>query len=441
MRILFLTQYFPPETGAAQNRLSDLAARLAAAGHDVVVLTALPSYPKGEIFDGYRGRFLVTEEQNGYRILRIWAIVTNNKDFLRRILSYLSFAVFALIGGVFKVKKTDVLYVESPPLFLAVAGFLLGKLKQAKFVLNISDLWPDSAVALGMLRDPRLIRWATRVEEELYSRASLVTGQTQGIIGSIRRRCPQTAPLLLTNGVSPEFLADVEVARTAREKTRKEFGFGTRLIVAYTGVHGLAQGLETIICTAELLQGYEDIQFLFLGDGPEKSRLRAMTIDKKLKNVTFLASEPPSRMPEMLAAIDISLVPLRRHDLFRGALPSKLFEAMGAGVPVIVGIEGEARSLVESSGGGLAVEPDNPGELARAVLLLHRKPALRKSLGIQGRTYIHKFYNREQIAQELENSLVTITSGQKGAAGASACSADLKSSEDAIEIAGPNYNK
>jgi glycosyltransferase involved in cell wall biosynthesis len=440
MRILLLTQYFPPETGAAQNRVSDLAARLAAAGHEVVVLTALPSYPKGEIFDGYHGRFLVTEEQNGYRIVRIWAIVTNNKDFLRRILSYLSFAVFALIGGVFKVKKMDVLYVESPPLFLAVAGFLLGKLKQAKFVLNISDLWPDSAVALGMLRDARLIRWATRVEEGLYSRASLVTGQTRGIIDSIRRRCPRTTPLLLTNGVSPEFLASVEVARAARERTREEFGFGSRLIVAYTGVHGLAQGLETIICAAEILKEHENIQFLFLGDGPEKLRLQAMTTDKNLSNVRFLDTEPSWRMPEMLTAIDISLVPLKRHDLFRGALPSKLFEAMGAGVPVIVGIEGEARSLVELSGGGLAVEPDNPAELARNVLLLHRDPALCSTLGARGRAYIHKFYNRKQIAQELEHSLLEITSGQGERAETSTCSTDLESADNAIEIV-RNYNK
>jgi|SRR5579859_1936443 len=440
MRILFLTQYFPPETGAAQNRLSDLAARLATVGHEVVVLTALPSYPKGEIFEAYRGRFLVTENES-YRTLRVWTIVTKNKNFLQRILNYLSFAVFALIVGAFKVGKIDVLYVESPPLFLAVAGFILGKLKHAKFVLNVSDLWPDSAVTLGMLHNPWLIRWATRVEEGLYRRASLVTGQTQGIIGSIRRRCPMTEPLLLTNGVTPEFLASVEMARGAHERTRKEFGLGSQLIVAYTGVHGLAQGLETIIRAAEILKEHEDIQFLFLGDGPEKSRLRAMTIDKKLNNVRFLDTEPSSRMPEILAAIDVSLVPLKRHDLFRGALPSKLFEAMGAGVPVIVGIEGEARSLVESSGGGFAVEPDNPDELARVVLLLHRDPVLRQSLGVRGRAYVRKFYDRKRIAQELEQSLVGITTGQGEIAKGSTRSTDLESSEEAIEVAGRNFSE
>jgi glycosyltransferase involved in cell wall biosynthesis len=145
-------------------------------------------------------------------------------------------------------------------------------------------------------------------------------------------------------------------------------------------------------------------------------------------------------MPEMLTAIDISLVPLKRHDLFRGALPSKLFEAMGAGVPVIVGIEGEARSLVELSGGGLAVEPDNPAELARNVLLLHRDPALCSTLGARGRAYIHKFYNRKQIAQELEHSLLEITSGQGERAETSTCSTDLESADNAIEIV-RNYNK
>jgi glycosyltransferase involved in cell wall biosynthesis len=440
MRILFLTQYFPPETGAAQNRLSDLAARLAAAGHEVVVLTALPSYPKGEIFDGYRGRFVVTEDEHPYRIVRIWTIVTKNKDFLRRMLNYLSFAILALIVGTFKVAKTDVLYVESPPLFLAVSGFILGKLKQAKFVLNVSDLWPESAIALGILRNSWLIRLATRVEEELYHRASLITGQTQGIIDSIRSRCPQTAPLLLTNGVSPEFLRSVEVARGVRERTRKEFRFGSRLIAAYTGVHGLAQGLDAIICAAEILKEHEGIQFLFLGDGPEKTRLQAAAIDKKLNNVRFLDTEPSSRMPEMLTAIDISLVVLKRHDLFRGALPSKLFEAMGAGVPVIVGIDGEARSLVELSGGGLVVEPDNPGELARAVLLLHGDPALRQSLGARGRAYIREFYNREKITQQLERSLTHLTAGQEVVVEEGKSPTGLESSEDPVEVAGP-YNK
>jgi glycosyltransferase involved in cell wall biosynthesis len=441
MRILFLTQYFPPETGAAQNRLSDLAARLSAAGHEVVVLTALPSYPQGRIFDEYKDRFLVTEKENGYRIVRIWSIVTNNKDFLRRILAYVSFAILALIVGVFKAENTDVLYVESPPLFLAITGLVLGKLKHAKFVLNVSDLWPESAVALGILRDPWLVRWATRVEEHLYRRASLVTAQTQGIINSIRRRCPQTAPLLLTNGVSPEFLANVEVARAAREKTRKEFGFGSRLIVAYTGVHGLAQGLDAIICAAEILKEHDGIQFLFLGDGPEKTRLQAVSIDKKLNNVRFLDTEPASRMPEILTAIDISLVPLKRHDLFRGALPSKLFEAMGSGVPVIVGIDGEARSLVELSGGGLVVEPDNSEDLARAVLLLHGDPTLRQSLGARGRAYIHEFYNREKITQQLERSLSRLAAGQEAVVEERKSSTGLESSEEAVEVVGTYHNK
>jgi len=439
MRILFLSQYFPPETGAAQNRLSDLAVRLTTAGHEVVVLTAVPSYPKSQIFDGYRGRFVLTEVLESIKIIRTWAIVTKNKKFFSRLANYISFAILSLIIGAFKVGGTDVLFVESPPLFLAITGFLLSKVKRAKFVLNISDLWPDSAVALGMLRNPWLIRGAFWLEEGLYRRASLVTGQTRGIIDSIRNRCPDTVSLLLTNGVSPEFLASMDASRTARRRTREEYGFGSRLIVAYTGVHGFAQGLDTIIYAAEILKEHQDIQFVFFGDGPEKSRLQATAAHKGLRNVEFLETESASRMPEILAAIDISVVPLKRHSLFKGALPSKLFEAMGASVPVIVGIDGEARLLVELSGCGLSIEPEDSNELARAILALYRDPALRESLGKRGRAYVCSFHDRQKIADTLEHSLSVLVYGQNVGLAHRPQSNELKPSE--VEVVGPNYNK
>ena len=226
MRILFLTQYYPPEIGAAQNRLSDLAKRLKNKGHDVTVLTALPSYPRGEIYEGYRGRFRMTEDHDGIRVVRTWVYATKKKNFVPRIFNYLSFAVLSLIVGSVTAGKVDVIIVESPPLFLGFSGYFLSKLKHAKFVLNVSDLWPESAVVLNVLRNRRLIRWTTRGEEWLYSQASLVTGQTQGIVDSIRRRCANKPVHLLTNGVSPEFLERVAQARFSRQFLREKFGFG-----------------------------------------------------------------------------------------------------------------------------------------------------------------------------------------------------------------------
>jgi glycosyltransferase involved in cell wall biosynthesis len=410
MRILFLTQYFPPETGAPSNRLSDLADRLANLGHQVTVLTALPNYPQGVIFDGYRGRFMMTEKRNSIQIIRSWIFATRSKKILPKLVNYFSFAILSSLVGAYTVKSSDIVFVESPPLFLAISGYLLARMKRAKFVLNISDLWPESAIALGVLRNDRIIRCSVWLEKELYRRADLVTGQTQGIMAGIRNRWPLAPRALLTNGVAPEFLVRIEAVRASRSKLRQELGFADSFIVAYTGVHGFSQRLETIIRAAELLSSYKDIQFIFWGDGPEKPGLEAMVQAKHLSNVQFSPSQPASRMPELLTSVDVSIVPLARTELFKGALPSKLFEALGAGVPVVAAVEGEAKSLVEASGGGIVIEPENAQQMAEAIVCLYRDAGLREKLSAEGRSYVAMHYNRKTIAERFENLLLAVKS-------------------------------
>jgi glycosyltransferase involved in cell wall biosynthesis len=406
MRILFLTQYYPPETGAVQNRLSDLARRLTKTGHRVTVLTAVPSYPKGEIFDEYRGRLTMSADCEGIRIVRTWAYVTKKKSFVQRILNYLSFAVLSPVVGWLIVEKVDVIIVESPPLFLGVSGYFLSRLKRAKFVLNVSDLWPESAVALDVLRSRRLIQWATRMEEWLYSKAILVTGQTQGIVDSIQSRCANTPVHLLTNGVTQEFLDQVAHARVSRIRLREKFGFGQKFIVVYTGLHGLAQGLDTLLQSAELLKQHENIQFCLFGEGPEKPHLQLIAAERELGNVRFYSPLPASEMVELLASVDASIVPLKRNRLFKAALPSKLFEALGAGVPVLLAVDGEAKRLIEKSKGGLLVEPENPEDMAKKILQLCRDPEQRRKLGENGREYVRAHFNREEIAKRFEHLIL-----------------------------------
>jgi glycosyltransferase involved in cell wall biosynthesis len=407
MRILFLTQYFPPETGASQNRLFDLAQRLSSLGHSVTVLTALPNYPRGEFYPGYRRKLGMIEKESGLRVIRTWVYTTKRKDFFSRLLNYLSFSFLSLLVGLF-LGRTDVIYVDSPPLFLAATGYVLGKVKRAEFAMNVADLWPDSAVTLGVLRNPRLIYWATRLEEGLYRRAALITGQTRGIVSSIQARCPETPVELLTNGVAPEFYSQVEAAKVARDNTRDLFGFNDSFVVAYTGVHGLAQGLQTVLLAAEILEKHTDILFVLFGDGPEKCRLQMKARAKELRNVLFLPAQETWRMPAILKAVDISIVPLRRAELFKGALPSKLFEALAAGTPVVGSVEGEARILIEEAEGGLVVEPENPQAMAEAILRLYHDPTLRSTLSDRGRNYILKNYNRRTIGEKLERLLRSI---------------------------------
>jgi glycosyltransferase involved in cell wall biosynthesis len=406
MRILFLTQYYPPETGAAQNRLSDLARRLTNAGHHITVLTAMPSYPKGEIYPGYEGRMGLEENDAGIQIVRTWIYATKRKNFVPRILNYLSFAVLSTVVGWRTIDKADVVFVESPPLFAGFAGYLLSKLKHARFVLNISDLWPESAVVLGVLRNQRVIKWVTQAEEWLYHKATLVTGQTQGIVDSIRKRCANTPVHLLTNGVAPEFVEQVQHLRSSRMQLREKFGFGQKFIVAYTGVHGLAQGLDTMLSSAALLKEHKDIQFCFFGDGPEKPHLQLFAAELGLENVQFFSPLPIFQMVEVLTAIDAAVVPLKRIDLFNGALPSKLFEAMGAAVPVIGAFQGEAQKLIEDANCGLCVEPENAAAMKTAILTMFGDPTLRKRLGDNGCAYVLTHYNRKDIAACFESLLL-----------------------------------
>ena len=306
MKILLITQYYPPETGAPQNRLSDLAKRLTAFGHEVTVLTAVPSYPKGEIFSNYRGCLMVEEDDQGIHVVRTWAYATKSKSFFPRIMNYLSFALLAIPFGWVATGDADVVFVESPPLFLGFSGYLLSKVKRAKFTLNISDLWPESAVVLGVLRNRTMIRFATWGEEWLYRRSSLVTGQTRGIVDSILARTPQTPTHLLTNGVSPEFLESIDASRAIRGGLRQKFGFGNSFIALYAGIHGLAQGLETLLTAAEILREEKKIRFCFFGDGPEKVRLQELAKNRCLENVQFFPPLPASDMAQLLVSVGCS---------------------------------------------------------------------------------------------------------------------------------------
>ena len=409
MRILLVTQYFPPETGAAQNRLWSWVESLTQAGHDVRVLTGMPKYPQGEIFDGYKDHLFLEERQGNARVVRTWVYATKSKSFVKRLLVYFSFVFSSIFIGAWKIGKQDIVIAESPPLFLGISGFLLSRLKGAKLVLNISDLWPASAVALGILRNKALIKASISFEEFLYRKSHLITGQTKGIVENIRSRCAGRPVALIPNGVSLDTL--VPAAKLGEtQRVRGEFDLNGHFVVGYAGLHGMAQGLETILKAAEIVSGYSDIVFVLFGDGPEKPRLMRIAVQANAANVRFYSTQPASRMPQILAAWDVSLVPLRRQEIFKGALPSKMFEAMGAGVPVIVSIEGEAKTLVQESHGGICVAPEDPQAIAEAILQVYRDLKLRRSLGENAQRYVRTQYNRTTLANAFEEHLRTVHS-------------------------------
>ena len=351
MRILLLTQYFPPETGAAQNRLSDLAKRLALAGHGITVVTSMPNYPQGRIFDSYRGHILLEENTDGLRILRTWAYVSKVRSFGSRLLNYCSFALLAIWTALRHAERPDVIVVESPPLFLGLSGIALGRWHRVPMILNISDLWPQSAIEMGVVRSSLLIGLATLLENYIYRNAHAIAGQTEGIVNDIRPRV--SIPVeLITNGVDPERF---EHLAETRPKLRARYGFNERFVIGYTGLHGLAYDLQGVLQVAKRMQAEApQVLFAFFGDGPSKQRCRDLAESSMLTNVRFFEPQPAASMPGVLSALDAAIVPLKESKFFRGTLPSRLFECMAAKLPIILAVvEGEARRLLARSGGGI----------------------------------------------------------------------------------------
>jgi colanic acid biosynthesis glycosyl transferase WcaI len=399
MRILIHTQYYPPEMGAPQARLSDLARRLKDLGHEIQILTAFPNYPTGRIFDGYP-RFYMNERENGICIHRSWILPSNKRSFFHRLVSYLSFSMSSLFVGLFKIPKVDIVFTESPPLFLAASGWLLARLKKARWVLNVSDLWPDSAKYIGMLSDRSLIyRVLEGIARFLYRRAWLVTGQSKEIVAEIEQQVPSVKSYHLSNGVDLTAFNPQKKSEEIRQRVLKngEMGF------VYAGLHGFFQGLDQILIAAEKLKA-EPIRFVLVGDGPEKERLVVTSQVLDLKNVSFLPSIPHEEIPSLLASMDAAVISLKSSIL--GAVPSKIYEAMASGIPVLLVADGEAKEIVRQAGAGVAVPPGDAERLAAVVREMSSDPGWRRKMGQAGRIAVERLYDRAKIAEMFEALLL-----------------------------------
>ncbi|MBI9037063.1 MAG: glycosyltransferase family 4 protein [Bacteroidales bacterium] len=407
MKITILTQYFPPEVGAPQNRLSELAVRFKKKGADISVITAIPNYPQMEIHKGYKGKFYFFEIINDIPVHRCWIFVSKSKSITKRLLNYFSFVFTSLIIGLFKIKKSDVLFVESPPLFLGISAYLLSRLKGAKLIFNVSDLWPESAEKLGLVRNRFLIKLSKHLEEFCYKKASLITGQTQGICENIRKRFPDKDIYWLKNGVDINYY---NVKKQLDSNWRNDNGFlPDDIILIYAGILGYAQGLEIIIKTAKKLVENKKIKFVFLGSGPEKSKLINLKLENNLENVYFFEAVPKQKMLEILSSINGSIIPLKKLELFKGAIPSKIFENLALKKPIILGVDGEAKDLFINKGKcGLFFEPENVDDLVKQINYFVKNPGLLQKFGENGFEYVSKEFNRDIIANEFWQKINTI---------------------------------
>lgn len=398
MRILFLTQYYPPEIGAPQNRLHELAVRLKAKGIDIEVLTALPNYPKMEVQESYKNGNNREEVIDSIPVHRSWIYVSKSKGIISRLLNYFSFVWSSYWRGR-KLGTFDFLLVESPPLFLGYSAMRLSKKLKAKLIFNVSDLWPESAEKLGIVTNQRLLKLAYNLEAKCYTESTLITGQTQGIVSDIKNRFPSKNVYWLPNGVdvnfyNPDRIEDTDFRQRNNIKS-------TDLLLFYGGILGHAQGLEIILKAAKLLENYPAIQFILQGSGPEKEMLLELKVELKLTNVHFYDPVSKSEMPAVVKAIDVALVPLKNLPLFQGAIPSKVFEALAMKKPLLLGVDGEARQhFIENAQAGLFFMPENEEDLAKQILNLFNNPDKLHEMGINARSYVSTHFNRDKIASE-----------------------------------------
>lgn len=394
MHIVFHTQYYPPEIGAPQTRLHELAIGLISRGIEVTVLTAMPNYPKGRIYEGYGG-WVREEYLDGVRIIRTLIYPAQSAGMTRRLFSYFSFLLSSLLIGLWKIKDADFLLTESPPLFLGVSGFILSRWKKICWIFNISDLWPQSVSELGFIRRESFIyKLSKALEEFFYRKAWTVTGQSQTILENIQRRVPGVRLYHLPNGVNTTFF------RPDDDDNKNE-----NLKIFYAGLHGVAQGLEQILLAAYELRSIENLDFVFVGDGPEKNRLMQTAKRLRLCNVDFLDAVPREQMPKLLISADILIVPLKTQ--LTGAVPSKLYEAMAVGKPIILIAQSEAARIVENAKCGIVVPPGDINELVRAIQYLKNHPAERIKFGKNGRLAAVQDHDRGNISNKFADFLET----------------------------------
>jgi len=405
MRILFLSHYFPPEVNAPASRTFEHCREWVRAGHHVTVITCAPNHPRGEVYPGYRNRFVQRENVEGIDVVRVWSYMAANEGFAKRTANYVSYMIMAILVAPW-LARTDVVISTSPQFFNGLAGYAVSRLKRTPWVLEIRDLWPESILAVGAIKNPRVIRFLEWLEMFAYRKADRIVPVTDAFKNYMVDKGVDAAKIeVIKNGV------DLQRYQPAQKDPElvKEQGLDGRFVASYFGTHGMAHHLETILDAAELLSDRNDIVFLLVGDGAERERLLAEKERRKLNNVIMLPQQPKDRMPALWASSDASLVLLKKFDLFKTVIPSKIFESMAMQCPILLGVDGEARQIVEQAGAGLYCEPENAVSLVENLERLVQDRALGERMGEAGRECVSRLFDRRVLATRylklLENAL------------------------------------
>ncbi len=414
MKIVFLTENFPPETNAAATRVFERACYWVEWGHQVTVITCAPNFPRGRLFPEYRNRWYQTEEMAGIRVVRVKTLITPNQGVVLRTLDFLSFMVTGFLAGVLQ-KRPDVVAATSPQFFAAVAGWGLAATRRVPFVFELGDLWPASIAAVGAVRDNFLLRRLEKLELFLYRRSASVVALTSSFKENLSGR-----------DIDPDKIAvvinGVDLSRYGPRQRDKDLAdtwdLKENFVVGYIGTHGMAHGLSNVLDTADRLRHVENLRFILAGSGAERAALMAEARNRRLDNVVFIPPQPKEAMPAIWSLCDVALVHLRDSPVFREVIPSKMFEAMGMGLPLLLAApEGEASRILREDGVGVRVPAEAPDALAEAVLDLMRGEESRHAFAERSLAAA-PLHTRERQARQMIRVLEMAAAGRGGEVGA-----------------------
>lgn len=406
MHILFLSHYFPPEVNAPASRTFEHCRQWVRDGHRVTVVTCAPNHPRGTVYPGYRNAVFTREETDGITVVRVWTYVTANEGFLKRTLNYVSYMFAAILISPW-LPKVDVVISTSPQFFNGLAGYVVSRIKRAPWALEIRDLWPESILAVGAITNRTIIRLLESLELFAYHHADHIITVTDAFQRFIQGKgIPPEKITIIKNG------ADLSLYRpiNGQNPLIASLGIQNKFVAAYFGTHGMAHHLETILYAAQRLQKHPDILLLLAGDGAERQRLLSLKDELGLTNVMMLEQQPKDQMPWLWGLSSVSLILLKKSDLFKTVIPSKIFESMAMEKPVILGVEGESAEIIRAAHAGYCIEPENAEELATRLLELHKDHAHCRELGQNGRKHVLEHYDRVTLAKRFEDLLSSLCS-------------------------------
>jgi glycosyltransferase involved in cell wall biosynthesis len=407
MHILFLTENFPPEGNAAASRVFERARYWAAWGHRVTIITTAPNFPSGKLHEGYTNSWRKTEIIDGIRVVRVKSFIAANEGFLLRTLDFTSFMLTSVPSALLEARP-DVVVATSPQFFTAIAGWQVGMLRRIPFVMELSDLFSASIVAVGAMKRSRLVALIERLEAFIYRRSRAIVALTEAFkTDLVAHGVDQGKISVVINGVDlPRYSPRPRNAALAAE-----LGLTNQFVVGYLGTHGMAHGLGAVLDAAEMMRGDESVRFLLAGAGADKAKLVEAAGRRQLTNVVFMPAQPKAIMPEVWSLCDVALIHLKNQPVFETVIPSKIFEAMAMGLPLLASIpRGEATRIIESEKAGLVVPPEDPASLVAAVRRLRDDPPFRRACGASSLAAAPT-YSRERQARSMLQVLEQVVGG------------------------------